>query len=323
MPVPPSIADRLVLPVIAAPMFIVSGVDLVVAQCTAGVLGTLPSLNAREATGFDSMLGEIEARLDAYSLANRTAKVAPYGVNLIVHKTNVRLAHDLDVCVRRRVPLVITSLGTVREIVDAVHAYGGLVFHDVTTMRHARKALEAGVDGIIAVCAGAGGHAGALSPIALLRELRAEFTGPIALSGAIADGYGILGALALGADFAYVGSRFIATAEATAPAEYKRMIVDGSAADIIYTSAMTGVPANYLRPSMLRVGLDPDQLVARDGKSMSFADGSPRPKAWKDVWGCGQGLGVVHDVPATHELVTRWRSELGEARAALASRLGG
>ncbi len=305
--------DGLAVPVIASPMFIVSTPALVIAQCRAGIIGTMPSLNAREAAEFEPYLDGIEAALAAPG----ARKAAPYGVNLIVHKTNKRLDHDLAVCVKKKVPLIITSLGASADIVKAVHAYGGKVIHDVINMRHARKAIGEGVDGIVAVCAGAGGHAGTLSPFALVRELRAEFNGFIALSGAISDGYGILAARAMGADCAYIGSMFIAAEESGAVPPYRQMVVEGSAADIVYSSMMTGVHGNYLGPSMVAAGIDIANLASRDKSTMSFADGQPRPKAWKDVWGCGQGIGTVKSVQPAAAMIARLEAEYGKARAAI------
>lgn len=319
MPLPRLFEDRLTLPVVCAPMFIASTPELVIEQCKAGLVGTMPSLNVREAGELEATLIHIRDELDAYRAANPSEKVAPFGVNLIVHKTNVRLEHDLEVCLRQKVPVIITSLGASGEIVDKVHAYGGIVLHDIINMRHARKAIAEGVDGVIAVCAGAGGHAGALSPFALVRELRAEYNGTILLSGAISDGAGILGALAMGADMAYVGSRFIATEEAGAKPEYKQMVLDSSAADVVYTPIFTGVHANYLRGSILNIGLDPDNLGWREKDTMTFAEGSPRPKAWRDAWGCGQGIGTAKDSPRVRDLIMRMRQQFAEAQAGLAA----
>lgn len=312
---------RTALPVIAAPMFIVSGPELVVAECTSGVIGSLPALNARPKELLDEWLERIAGALDAHRAAHPEAKVAPYAVNQIIHASNERLDHDLDACVRHRVPLVITSLRAPGGIVEPIHRYGGLVFHDVTTVRHAEKALEAGVDGLVLVCAGAGGHAGTLSPFALLGEVRRFYRGPIALSGAVATGRAILAARVLGADFAYVGTRFIATVEANADERYKRMIVDATAADVVYTSYFTGVKANYLRPSIVAAGLDPDALeTSASGAGPSF--GSSRPKAWRDVWGAGQGVGCIGDVLPVRELVARLAAEYEAARAELSTSLG-
>lgn len=303
---PISLAARLRLPVIAAPMFLASGPSLVTACCRAGICGTFPALNQRTSDGFAEWLARIEADLADHD------NPAPYGVNLIVHKSNTRLEADLRVVVQHKVPLVITSLGAVKAVVDAVHAYGGLVFHDVTTRRHAEKAVEAGVDGIIAVAAGAGGHAGTLSPFALVSEIRAFFAGPVALSGAISTGAHIAAARALGADFAYIGTRFLATEEAIAPEGHKQMIVSGRAADIVYTPAISGVPANFLRPSIIAAGLDPDDLPAHE--TMNLAS---EAKAWKAVWSAGQGIGAIDDIPTVSALVDRFDAEYRAAKERL------
>lgn len=317
-----SLADRLKsrmsLPVIAAPMFIVSQPELVIAQCTSGILGSFPALNARPPELLDEWLTTIEAALAAHQAAHPKAKVAPFAVNQIIHQSNDRLERDLDACVRHRVPVIITSLRAPNDVVSAVHAYGGVIFHDVISIRHAEKALEAGVDGLVLVCAGAGGHAGTLSPFALVREVRRFFDGPIALSGAITDGAGILGALAMGADFAYLGTRFIATREAVASDAYKQMIVDSAAADIVYTPLFTGVPGNYLKKSVAAAGLDPDHLPTADKNSMNF--GSSRPaKAWRDIWGAGQGVGNIDAVLPAAQLIERLKQEVAEARARIAA----
>ena len=316
-----SLADRLKsqmsLPVIAAPMFIVSQPALVIAQCTSGVLGSFPALNARPPELLDQWLTTIETALEAHRRRHPEAKVAPYAVNQIVHHSNDRLAHDLEVCVRHRVPVIITSLRAPDDVVSAVHAYGGVIFHDVISIRHAEKALEAGVDGLVLVCAGAGGHAGTLSPFALVREVRRFFDGPIALSGAITDGTGVLAALALGADFAYLGTRFIATREAVAPDTYKQMIVDSAAADIVYTPLFTGVAGNYRKKSIAAAGLDPDHLPTADKHSMNFGSGRPA-KAWRDIWGAGQGVGNIDAVLPAAEVIEKMKQEYEAARARLA-----
>lgn len=301
---PTSLSARLRLPVIAAPMFLASGPELVTACCRAGICGTFPALNQRTSDGFADWLRAIEA-----DLANHD-NPAPFGVNLIVHKSNARLEADLKIVVAHKVPLVITSLGAVKAVVDAVHSYGGLVFHDVTNRRHAEKAVEAGVDGIIAVAAGAGGHAGTLSPFALVSEIRSFFSGPLALSGAISTGAHIAAARALGADFAYIGTRFLATSEAIAPEAHKQMIVDGRAGDIVYTPAISGVPANFLKSSITAAGLDPDNLPPHG--AMNFAS---EARAWKTVWSAGQGIGAIDDIPTVATLVDRFD---GEYRAACA-----
>jgi len=309
--------SQMSLPVIAAPMFIVSNPDLVIAQCTSGVIGSFPALNARPAEALHDWLHTIEDALSAHQKAHPAAKVAPYAVNQIIHQSNDRLDHDLDACVRHRVPVIITSLRAPTDVVKRVHEYGGVVFHDVISVRHAHKALEAGVDGLVLVCAGAGGHAGALSPFALVREIRQFFDGPIALSGAITDGNGVLAAEAIGADFAYIGTRFIATAEANAPERYKQMIIEGSAADVVYTPYFTGVHGNYLKSSIVAAGLDPDALPQADKAKMNFGT-SAGPKAWKDIWGSGQGIGNIKDAMPTHALVARMREEYQAARMRLA-----
>lgn len=299
----------LVLPVIGAPMFIASGPGLVIAQCCAGIVGTMPSLSIRPAEALDAALADIEQALAAHDRAHPERPAAPYGVNLIAHKTNARLEHDLEVCVCHRVPLIITSLGPSRRIVEQVQAYGGLVFHDVTNLRHARKAIGEGVDGLVAVAAGAGGHGGTLSPFALVGEIRREFDGWIALSGAMSHGSHVAAALAMGADFAYLGTRFLATQEAGVGDDYKAMVLASDAADIVYTPFFTGVPGNYLRGSIVRAGLDPEHLPDRDAASMDYASGKSRAKAWKDVWGAGQGVGGIDDVPTVAELVGRMSHE--------------
>jgi nitronate monooxygenase len=295
------------VPAIAAPMFLVSGPDLVVETCRAGLVGTFPALNQRTSEGYEAWLAEIRDRLTG-------VKSAPYGVNLIVHKTNPRLQRDLEITVQNRVPLVITSLGAVKDVVDAIHSYGGLVFHDVIHLHHARKAAEAGVDGLIPVCAGAGGHAGTLSPFAFLAEIRAFFEKTVILSGCITNGRQIAAARLLGADLAYLGTRFIATKESLAPVEYKQMIVDSACKDVMYTPAISGVAANFLRPSLVAAGADPDNLPAH--ATMDFgADREAR--AWKDVWSAGQGVGDIRDIPTTHELCKRLIREYNEARRML------
>lgn len=313
-----AIAERLraqlAVPVIGAPMFIVSRPELVIAQCTSGVVGSFPALNARPRELLEEWLVQVKTALEAYRALHPEARVAPFAVNQIIHASNDRLDHDLDLCVKHRVPIVITSLRAPTGIVDPIHRYGGLVFHDVVSVRHAAKALEAGVDGLILVCAGAGGHAGTLSPFALLPEVRRIHPGPIALAGAITTGRAVLAARALGADFAYVGTRFIASEEASAPERYKQMIVESSAADVIYTPCFTGVHGNYLRPSIAAAGLDPDRLPDADKTSMNF--GSTRVKAWKDVWGAGQGVGSIGEVLPVREIVARLAREYEEARLA-------
>lgn len=312
-----SLRDKTRLPLIAAPMFLVSGPDLVIAQCAAGVIGTFPSLNARPQEALDSWLCRIEEGLAA--LENTKTSPAPYGVNLIVHPTNTRWQEDLNVCVAHRTPLIITSLHAPERVVQAVHAYGGVVFHDVTTVRHARRALEAGVDGLILVAAGAGGHAGQLNPIALVNEIRAFYDGPLALSGCISHGKDILAAQVLGCDFAYMGTRFIATQESLASDAYREMIVDSNAADIIYTPYFSGVPANYLGPSIEALGIDKALLTQRSEHGVNM-DKSTRPKAWKEVWSAGQGVGATQEILPTAELVKQLQQEYQEALAALQPR---
>jgi nitronate monooxygenase len=312
----PEVLKSVPFPVIASPMFIVSTPKLVIAQCKAGVLGSMPGLNARPASQLDEWLAEITETLDAHNRAHPDQPAAPFAINQIVHKSNDRLEHDLEMCVKYKVPVIITSLGAREDVNQAVHAYGGVLLHDVTTNRYARKAIEKGADGLIAVAAGAGGHAGTTSPFALVQEIREWFDGPLALSGSIATGRSILAARAMGADFAYIGSAFIATEEARAADAYKQMIVDSSSADILYSSKFTGVPGNYLRPSIVAAGLDPDSLGQGDPSQMSFgskeASGS---KAWKDIWGCGQGIGSIKQVVPTAELVARLKAEYAAAKA--------
>jgi nitronate monooxygenase len=318
MALPATLSDNLSLPVIGSPMFIVSGPELVIAQCLNGVVGSFPALNARPAGQLDIWITRIKTELAAARAADPTRKIAPFAVNQIVHASNDRLMHDMEACVRHRVPIIITSLRAPGEIVAAAHSYGGLVFHDVTNIRHARKALEAGVDGLILVCAGAGGHAGMLSPFALVGEIRRFYDGPVILSGAIATGSAILSAQAMGADLAYIGTRFIATQEANAAQGYKDMIVGTSAADIVYTPYFTGVPGNYLKPSIAAQGLDPDDLPHADKTKMSFGSGAA--KAWRDIWGSGQGVGLIDDAPPVATVIDRLKAEYTEARARLCAR---
>lgn len=323
MPLPEGFAETLRLPVMAAPMFLVSTPEFVVAQCCAGVAGAFPALNARPAEALDAWLTEIETRLQAERQRRLrdqgpgARSPAPHGVNLIVHRSNARLEQDLATVVAHEVPFVVTSVGAPDEVVAAVQAYGGLVFHDVVNLRHARRAMRSGVDGLILVAAGAGGHAGTLSPFALLPEVRAEFDGTIVLAGAISSGAAVRAARVLGADLAYMGTRFIATAEANAKPSYKQMIVDSAASDIVYTPAFTGMPGNYLRPSIEANGLDPDNLQPLDQISIGPSD--TRPKRWKDIWGAGQGVGAIVDVPTVAELVDRLAAEYVAAGAAIAA----
>ncbi|HZW47834.1 MAG TPA: nitronate monooxygenase family protein [Microvirga sp.] len=309
MPLPASFEGRLTVPAIAAPMFLVSGPDLVVEACRSGVVGTFPALNQRSSEGYEAWLTEIKARLERAERESGRAP-APFGVNLIVHRTNTRLQDDLALTVKHRVPLVITSLGAVSDLVDAVHSYGGIVLHDVINLRHAEKALQAGVDGIIAVAAGAGGHAGTLSPFAFVAELRALTDKMIALSGSISHGREIAAARLLGADLAYLGTRFIATRESMAQEEYKAMLLSSSAKDVVYTPAISGINANFLRPSIAAAGLDPDNLPTGAKLDMGH-----ERKAWKNVWSAGQGTGSIADVPYTAELCGRLAQEYEEALA--------
>jgi nitronate monooxygenase len=315
----PAVLQHLAMPVVGSPMFIVSYPELVLAQCKAGIVGSFPALNARPAELLDEWLTQIQAELATHKAANPDAVIGPIAVNQIVHQSNARLEHDVRVCVEHQVPIFITSLrAPVKEMIDAVHSYGGIVLHDVINLRHAQKALEAGVDGLILVAAGAGGHAGTTSPFALVGEVRKIFDGPIVLSGSIANGGSILAAQAMGADLAYMGTRFIATKEAHALESYKQAIVDASAADIIYTNLFTGVHGNYIRESIVAAGLDPDDLPQSDKTAMNFAD--PKAKAWKDIWGAGQGVGLMEDVPSVADLVARLKREYEEAKTRLSIR---
>ncbi len=311
MPLPP-IFDRLRLPVIGSPLFIVSNPELVIAQCRAGIVGSFPALNARPAPVLEEWLKRLTGELGPED--------APFAVNQIVHRSNDRLMHDVELCVKYQVPIVITSLGAREEVNQAVHSYGGIVMHDIINDSFARKAISKGADGLIAVAAGAGGHAGTISPFALISEIRAWFDGPVALSGAIATGGAVLAAQAMGADFGYIGSAFIATEEANAAPDYKQMLVDSASADIVYTNLITGVHGNYLRGSMVRAGLDPDNLPESDASAMNFGSGR-NTKAWKDIWGSGQGIGAVKSVTPTADLVARLAREYDEARARLELRV--
>ncbi len=319
MSLPEALRGRMALPVIGAPLFIISNPALVIAQCTSGIVGAFPSLNARPAERLDAWLSEISGALAAWDAAHPERLAAPYAVNLIVHRSNARLLQDLQACVKHRVPVVITSLGARPEVFEAVHSYGGMVLHDVINNAFAKKAVEKGADGLIAVAAGAGGHAGVISPFALVQEIREWFDGPLALSGAIANGGAVLAAQACGADVAYIGSAFIATAEANAAAAYKQAIVDGKAEDIVYSSLFTGVHGNYLRSSIIAAGLDPGNLAEGDVTTMNFHEGAT--KAWKDIWGSGQGIGAIKNVVPAGELVARLRREYEAARARLCMRV--
>ena len=314
MPIPDSIKDNISIPVIGAPLFLISVPDLVIAQCKAGIIGSFPALNARPQHVLEEWIVRIKTELKEYQEQNPDKKVAPFAVNQICHGSNDRLQGDMEICVKHKVPIIITSLRPPAEVVEAAHSYGGLVFHDVINVRHAKKAADMGVDGLILVCAGAGGHAGALSPFALLREVKSWFDGTIILSGSIGDGYSVASALALGADFAYLGTRFIATHEANAEPEYKQMLIESSANDIVYSNLFTGVLGNYLKPSIQNAGLDPDNLPTADKSAMNFGSGgNTDSKAWKDIWGSGQGIGLIEDAPTVESLVKRIRAEFNEA----------
>ena len=318
MPIPAAFRDRLTLPLIGSPMFIASRPELVIEQCKAGIIGAFPALNARPAHVLDEWLTRIKSELAEFAAANPGAKVAPYAVNQIAHSSNDRLAHDMEACVRHQVPLIITSLRPPREIVEAAHSYGGLVFHDVISVRHARKAAEQGVDGIIVVCAGAGGHAGMASPFALVREVREFFDGTIVLSGAMTSGADVLAAQALGADMAYIGTRFLATTEAHVPDDYKQMILDSTSDEVVYTSLFTGVKGNYLARSVTAAGLDAANLPEADKSKMDFGSGgNTEKKAWRDIWSAGQGVGNIHEVLPTRELVARMVREYEDTRRRL------
>ncbi len=320
MRLPGALSAKLSVPVIGSPLFIISNPDLVIAQCKAGIIGSFPSLNARPISLLDEWLAQIKEELAAHDRAHPDRPSAPFAVNQIVHRSNDRLEEDLALCVKHKVPIVITSLGARKDLNDAVHSYGGVTIHDIINNTFARKAIEKGADGIIAVAAGAGGHAGMQSPFALVEEIREWFDGPIALSGAIATGRAVLAAQAAGADFGYIGSAFIATKEANAPEGYKKAITDYSAEDIVYTNLFTGVHGNYLRPSIVAAGLDPDNLPVSDPSKMNFGSGgNQKTKAWRDIWGCGQGIGLVKDVVPAGELVARIAREYNEAKQRLAA----
>jgi nitronate monooxygenase len=318
MSLPASLEGALRIPVIGAPMFIVSGPELVLAQCKAGVIGAFPALNARPESMLDEWLARISEDLTSHQESNPVIPAAPFAVNQIVHQSNDRLEHDMDLCVRYKVPIIITSLRPPAGVVDAVHGYGGVVFHDVINIRHAQKAIEQGVDGIITVCAGAGGHAGTTSPFALVKEVRKIFDGTIILSGSMSRGNDALAAQAMGADLAYFGTRFIATREANAPADYKCMIVESAAADIVYTNLFSGVHGSYLKASIIKAGFDPDKLPEGNLRTMDFgAAGKSRVKAWRDIWSAGQGVGTIDDIPPVAELVDRLEAEYREAAGRL------
>ena len=311
----PPVLQNMSLPVIGSPLFIISNPKLVIEQCKAGVVGSMPALNARPAELLDEWLAEITETLAAYNNANPDKPAAPFAINQIVHKSNDRLEHDMQVCAKYKVPIIITSLGAREDVNQAVHAWGGIVLHDIINNKFAHKAIEKGADGLIAVAAGAGGHAGVKSPFALIQEIRQWFDGPVALSGSIASGDAVLAAQAMGADFGYIGSAFIATHEARASDAYKQAIVDGNSDDIVYSNLFTGVHGNYLAPSIRAAGMDPDNLPESDPSKMNF--GGDAKKAWKDIWGCGQGIGAINAVTSTAELVDKLRGEYQAARARL------
>jgi len=316
MSVLPPVLQNLPLPIIGSPLFIISNPKLVIAQCKAGVVGAMPALNARPAEVLDEWLNEITTELAAYNQANPDKPAAPFAINQIVHKSNDRLEHDMALCAKYKVPIIITSLGAREDVNAAVHAWGGVVLHDIINNKFAKKAIEKGADGLIAVAAGAGGHAGVKSPFALIQEIRAWFDGPVALSGSIASGDAVLAAQAMGADFAYIGSAFIATEEARAAEAYKQMIVQSSSDDIVYSNLFTGVHGNYLRGSIVNAGMDPDALPESDPSKMNF--GGDAKKAWKDIWGCGQGIGAINEVVPARVLVERLGREYQAARQRLA-----
>ena len=320
MALPPILSERLKLPVIAAPLFIISNPDLVIAQCKAGIVGSFPALNARPAEELDRWLEKITTELAEYDAANPESPSAPFAVNQIVHGSNDRLQHDMEMCVKWKVPIVITSLGAKEFVNESVHSYGGIVLHDIINDRFARKAIEKGADGLIAVATGAGGHAGALSPFALIQELREWFDGPLLLSGSIANGDAVLAAQAMGADLAYIGSAFIATEEANAEQPYKQSLVDSNADDIVLSNLFTGVHGNYLKPSIIAAGMDPDNLPESDPSKMNFGSGgNSDAKAWKDIWGCGQGIGAVKAVLSAQELVDKIEAQYNVAKSRLES----
>ncbi|MFT6693441.1 MAG: nitronate monooxygenase [Neolewinella sp.] len=320
MALPPILSERLRLPIVAAPLFIISTPDLVIAQCKAGIVGSFPALNARPAAELDRWLERITTELAEYDVANPDKPSAPFAVNQIVHGSNDRLQHDVEMCVKWKVPIVITSLGAKEFVNEAIHSYGGIVLHDIINNRFAKKAVEKGADGLIAVAAGAGGHAGTLSPFALIQEIREWFDGPLLLSGSISNGEAVLASLAMGADLAYIGSSFIATQEANAEQPYKQSLVDSDASDIVLSNLFTGVHGNYLKPSIVAAGLDPDNLPESDPSKMSFGSaGNSSAKAWKDIWGCGQGIGAIKAVLTTQDLVDKIESQYTSAKERLMS----
>jgi nitronate monooxygenase len=315
----PPILQNLPFPVIGSPLFIISNPKMVIEQCKAGVVGSMPALNARPAALLDDWLAEITETLDAYNRANPDKPAAPFAINQIVHKSNDRLDHDMAAVIKYKVPIIITSLGARVDVNEAIHSYGGVVLHDIINNTFARKAVEKGADGLIAVATGAGGHAGVKSPFALIQEIRAWFDGPLALSGSISTGAAVLAAQAMGADFAYIGSAFIATLEARASEAYKQAIVDGTSDDIVYSNLFTGVHGNYLAPSIIAAGMDPNNLPDGDVKTMNFATGEgSKAKAWKDIWGCGQGIGGIDKIASTADYVAQLKKEYAHARASLA-----
>ena len=310
----PPILQNLEMPIVGAPLFIVSGPELVIAQCKAGIVGSFPALNARPAEELEKWIVRIKLELEQYQKDNPDKKVAPFAVNQICHPSNNRLEHDNEVCRKHEVPIVITSLQANQDVYDATHSYGGTILHDVINIRHAKKALSMGADGLIAVCTGAGGHAGRLSPFALIPEIRQFHEGPLLLSGSIATGGSVAAALAIGADLAYIGTRFIACKEANAEQGYKDEIIESSGKDIVYSSLFTGVHGNYLRGSIEKAGLDPDNLPTADKTSMNFGSGgNTDAKAWKDIWGAGQGVGSVHEAPPVQDIVDQFKSEYADA----------
>ncbi len=316
----PEQLQNLRIPVIGSPLFIISNPDIVIEQCKAGIVGSFPALNARPGPVLEEWLQRITEELDAYNQANPDKPAAPFAVNQIVHRSNDRLQHDVDMCVKYKVPIIITSLGARVEVNEAIHSYGGIVLHDIINNKFAKKAVEKGADGLIAVAAGAGGHAGTTSPFALIQEIRQWFDGPIALSGSIATGDAVLAAEAMGADFGYIGSAFIATKEANADERYKQSIVDYAADDIVYTNLFTGVHGNYLKPSIIDAGMDPDNLPESDPSKMSFGSGgSEKSKAWKDIWGCGQGIGAIDKVQTTAEFVDQLAEQYFAAKKRIAA----
>jgi nitronate monooxygenase len=317
MALPEILKTKLRIPVVGAPLFIVSHPPLVLAQCKAGIVGSFPALNARPEAQLDEWLAEITEELRNHDEKNPDRPAAPFAVNQIVHRSNKRLEHDLAMCVKYKVPIVISSLGAVPEVNEAIHSYGGIVLHDIINNRHANSAIRKGADGLIAVAAGAGGHAGPLSPFALVQEIREWFDGPLLLSGAIATGRAIVAAQAMGADLAYIGSPFIATNEARAVDGYKQMIVDSASADIVYSNYFTGIPGNYLKPSIAKAGMDPDHLPEADPSKMDFEAATTGAKAWKDIWGCGQGIGAIKEIRPAGDLVAQLEREYQTAKAVL------